>query len=119
MYYWYYATLAHFLAGGEHWDWWNPRIRDLLVGHQRRTGCARGSWDPVALWAEDVGRIYSTALNVLTLEIYYRYVPGFLLGETTTPWTPEARENEGREPETDPEDEKERLRRLRDLIRHK
>ena len=32
-----------------------------------------GSWDPVGAWGEDGGRVYSTAILVLTLEAYYRY----------------------------------------------
>ncbi|RKY14224.1 MAG: hypothetical protein DRP82_04360, partial [Planctomycetota bacterium] len=40
---------------------------------QRRGGCADGSWDPVGKWGMVGGRVYSTALNALTLEIYYRY----------------------------------------------
>ncbi|RKY14435.1 MAG: hypothetical protein DRP63_08530, partial [Planctomycetota bacterium] len=41
---------------------------------QRRGGCADGSWDPVGKWGMVGGRVYSTALNALTLEIYYRYL---------------------------------------------
>jgi hypothetical protein len=37
-------------------------------------GCRRGSWDPMEnLWDHQGGRVYSTALAVLTLEVYYRY----------------------------------------------
>ena len=32
-----------------------------------------GSWDPIGAWGEDGGRVYSTAILVLTLEAYYRY----------------------------------------------
>ena len=32
-----------------------------------------GSWDPAGAWGEDGGRVYSTAILVLTLEAYYRY----------------------------------------------
>jgi hypothetical protein len=37
-----------------------------------------GSWDPVGAWGRDGGRVYSTALCALILEVYYRYnnVPG-------------------------------------------
>jgi hypothetical protein len=38
--------------------------------------CAQGSWDPaVEVWARDGGRVYATAINVLTLETSYRYAP--------------------------------------------
>ena len=36
-------------------------------------GCRRGSWDPTGRWSPEGGRVYSTALAVLTLEVYYRY----------------------------------------------
>jgi hypothetical protein len=118
MYYWYYATLAMFSLGGEHWEWWNTRIRDLLVARQRKDGCARGSWNPEALWAEDIGRVYSTAINVLTLEIYYRFIPGFLLGVEDGEWTAPREEKESRSKDASPpsDEEKDRLKRLRDLI---
>jgi hypothetical protein len=32
-----------------------------------------GSWDPVDPWGSAGGRVYSTAINALTLEVYYRY----------------------------------------------
>jgi hypothetical protein len=44
-------------------------------GHnrQRMGGCEDGSWDPIDEWGIPGGRVYSTATNALTLEIYYRY----------------------------------------------
>ena len=37
-------------------------------------GCRRGSWDPMENnWDHQGGRVYSTSLAVLTLEVYYRY----------------------------------------------
>ncbi|MBK9976081.1 MAG: hypothetical protein IPP14_15010 [Planctomycetes bacterium] len=32
-----------------------------------------GSWDSVDAWGSAGGRVYSTAINCLTLEVYYRY----------------------------------------------
>jgi hypothetical protein len=32
-----------------------------------------GSWDPVDAWGSAGGRVYATAINTLTLEVYYRY----------------------------------------------
>ncbi len=73
-YYWYYGTLAMFQMGGEYWKQWNPRMKTALVDHQiTRKGCARGSWPVVDPWCSKGGRVYATAINVLTLEIYYRY----------------------------------------------
>ncbi len=79
-YYWYYATLALFLykdgAGAKYWKAWNESMKDALCNHQkiRKDGCADGSWDPALdRWGFAGGRVYMTAINVLTLEVYYRY----------------------------------------------
>jgi hypothetical protein len=44
-----------------------------VVGAQRRDGNFAGSWDPVGVWGEDGGRVYSTAMLALTVQAYYRY----------------------------------------------
>jgi len=72
-YLWYNCTLAMFQAGGPAWERWNEIVRDAIVSLQQRDGCARGSWDPDSKWGSQGGRIYTTALAVLTLEVYYRY----------------------------------------------
>lgn len=72
-YLWYNCTLAMFQAGGEPWERWNPVVRDTIIELQRHDGCARGSWDPSSKWGRMGGRIYTTALAALTLEVYYRY----------------------------------------------
>ena len=51
----------------------------LLVGRQVKEGDGRGSWDPVGQDADVGGRVYSTALSVLCLEVYYRYLPLYLV----------------------------------------
>jgi len=75
LYYWYYGTLAMYQFGGEPWRRWNAALRDLLVAEQRKTGHAAGSWDPLPPWGPYGGRIYSTALATLCLEVYYRFLP--------------------------------------------
>ena len=35
-------------------------------------GHADGSWDPIGEWCVAGGRVYATAINALTLEVYYR-----------------------------------------------
>jgi hypothetical protein len=73
-YLWYYATYAMHNMGGEHRVWWNRRIRDVLLEHQCKTGDNAGSWDPDKdHWADRAGRVYTTALGALCLEVYYRY----------------------------------------------
>jgi hypothetical protein len=74
-YYWYYGTLAMFQYGGEPWNAWNGKMRDTLVRLQRRGGELQGSWDPIGPWGSVGGRIYSTALSTMCLEVYYRFLP--------------------------------------------
>jgi len=77
MYYWYFGSLAMFQLGGSFWKAWNPALKCALVPTQIRKGCANGSWDPVGAWGSVGGRVYSTAMSVLSLEIYYRYARVF------------------------------------------
>lgn len=74
-YSWYYATLAMFHAGGPGWDRWNERLQRTLLPLQRRGGDNDGSWDPDPVWGGHGGRVFTTALSVLSLEVYYRYLP--------------------------------------------
>jgi hypothetical protein len=81
-YLWYNCTLAMFQAGGEPWQRWNAVVRDHLVSLQEGgDGCQRGSWPPNDRWGPTGGRIYSTALAILTLEVYYRFAKERLIGE--------------------------------------
>lgn len=80
IYYWYYATQLLHNMQNKDWQKWNVRVRDGLVEMQvKGVGCDRGSWDPFLpqpdRWARSGGRLYLTALSVLTLEVYYRYLP--------------------------------------------
>ena len=75
-YYWYYGTLAMFQLGDSdlpYWTKWNESMKETLINSQERTGCKAGSWPATDRWSSAGGRIYATALNVLSLEIYYRY----------------------------------------------
>ena len=79
-YYWYYATQVMHNMGGYEWDTWNRKMRDLLVHTQVRNvdACANGSWPPENdVIGHKAGRIMTTSLSCLTLEIYYRYLPLF------------------------------------------
>jgi len=74
LYFWYYGTLAMFRAGGASWASWNEAMKRTLLPAQ----AADGSWqpiDPYARYARDdeQDKSYTTALCVLSLEIYYRY----------------------------------------------
>lgn len=77
-YFWYYGTLALFLRGDARWEGWNEALKRTLLPSQDRDG----SWEPISIYAQYAGdtddeRIYTTALNVLTLEVYYRYLTPF------------------------------------------
>lgn len=77
-YYWYAATLALFHLGGEPWEAWNTLLQRALLPLQTQQAHIRGSWDPEPSWIGlSGGRVYATAINVLTLEVYYRYKPLF------------------------------------------
>ncbi|MGC1272682.1 MAG: hypothetical protein WBC44_03170, partial [Planctomycetaceae bacterium] len=74
-YYWYYGTLALFQFGGSSWERWNASLRDLLVAEQIKDGPDAGSWAPRDAWGPYGGRVYSTAVATLSLEVYYRFLP--------------------------------------------
>ena len=77
IYYWYYGTQAMKHVGGEDWEKWNSRMREILVELQETEGPAAGSWAPQGPHAAAGGRLYMTALAVCTLEVYYRHLPIF------------------------------------------
>ena len=80
LYYWYYGTLAMYQIGGRDWGQWNEALRDSLIEEQRIKGHQAGSWDPKPPWGSYGGRIFSTALSTLCLEVYYRFLPLYQIG---------------------------------------
>lgn len=74
-YYWYYGTLAMYQLQGEHWRRWNDALTSQLLNAQAAAGENAGSWEPNDVWGGYGGRVYSTALATLCLEVYYRYLP--------------------------------------------
>jgi hypothetical protein len=81
VYFWYYGSLCCFLAGGEAWQQWNERLRTVLPAAQSPDG----SFAPIDVYAREAGdsrtdRSYTTAMCVLSLEVYYRYFTPLLLG---------------------------------------
>ena len=73
MYYWYYGSYAMYQMGGKPWRAWEKAMRKAVVSSQRKDGAAAGSWDPNGPWGFSGGRVYSTALGVLSLEVTFRY----------------------------------------------
>lgn len=70
-YYWYYGTLSLYHLQDSNWDLWNAALQNQLLPRQADDG----SWDANSVWGPSGGRVYSTALATMTLEVYYRYRP--------------------------------------------
>jgi hypothetical protein len=77
-YYEYYATQVMHHMGGDYWEFWNKGgkgfkgMRDILLDRQDQDG----SWNPRGDGhAAAGGRIMTTSLSLLTLEVYYRHLP--------------------------------------------
>jgi hypothetical protein len=73
MYYWYYGTYAMYQLGGKHWRLWEEALQETVLKNQRKDGDAKGSWDPNGPWGFAGGRVYSTAMLALSIEVYFRY----------------------------------------------
>ncbi len=76
-YYWYYASYALFQyqeVDAKPWKNWEKTLVSAIANQQHKEGERTGSWDPQDdPWGHEGGRIYTTAINILTMEVYYRY----------------------------------------------
>ena len=82
IYFNYYATQVFRHYGGESWKQWNAVCRQHLIDTQdHSSGHGRGSWYFPDKHGKVGGRLYTTAMAVMTLEVYYRYLP--LYGEAS------------------------------------
>ncbi|MHB0954763.1 MAG: prenyltransferase/squalene oxidase repeat-containing protein [Pirellulaceae bacterium] len=75
MYFNYYATQVLHHYGGPAWTDWNEAMRDYLVRTQTATGHERGSWFFLDQHGVKGGRLYTTAMCTMILEVYYRHMP--------------------------------------------
>lgn len=81
LYYWYYATLALHHRQQESdqaaaaWHAWNDALTAVLLSKQVASGPDAGSWNTDCLWGGYGGRVYTTAMSAMCLEVYYRYAP--------------------------------------------
>lgn len=76
VYFWYYATLALFQLQDQNWREWNQSLKQRLLQSQVPAYAEEpGSWNPDKMWGGYGGRVYSTAMSCLCLEVYYRYLP--------------------------------------------
>lgn len=75
MYYNYYATQVMHHWGGPLWRKWNGEMRNSLLRRQVQSDTYRGSWSGICRYSNSGGRLYETCMAILTLEVYYRYLP--------------------------------------------
>jgi hypothetical protein len=81
LYYWYYASLAlhhrHQRSDRAAGDWqkWNDALLAALLATQVADGADAGSWNTNTVWGGYGGRVYTTAMAAMCLEVYYRYAP--------------------------------------------
>jgi hypothetical protein len=81
LYYWYYATLAlhHRHQANDQaaaaWQKWNEALSGALIRTQVSDGDDAGSWNTTTTWGGYGGRVYTTAMAAMCLEVYYRYAP--------------------------------------------
>jgi len=70
----YYLSLSMFNMGGKYWRSWNNGFNGPLRARQERDGPEKGSW-PIegAAYGRHGGRVYTTAMSCLALEVYFRY----------------------------------------------
>lgn len=81
LYYWYYASLALHARQQANaqalatWRRWNDALTPVLLSTQSADGPNAGSWDTNTVWGGYGGRVYTTAMATMCLEVYYRYAP--------------------------------------------
>ena len=91
-YYWYYGCLSMFQHQGPIWELWNKQMKKTLLDRQNHKGDHVGSWDPQGKWTSGKGgRVMSTAMSTLSLEVYYRYLPMYSRPKIKAPKTPETK----------------------------
>ena len=86
-YYWYYGSLALNQIDGpdaprrtnKYWGPWNKAMNETILAMQDQTkgACSYGGWMQPDRWSFAYGPVYTTAINVLTLEVYFRYANAF------------------------------------------
>jgi len=75
-YYLYYGTLALYQHQGIVWEDWNTRMKEILPDIQVKSGRHSGSWNtPEKGYGQQMGRVVTTAIATLSLEVYYRILP--------------------------------------------
>ncbi len=80
LYFVYYGSLAMLRSSERDWQRWNAALQGFLLPSQNDNG----SWAPISVYARDYAGddpddlSYTTAMAVLCLEVYYRYLTPLL-----------------------------------------
>ena len=69
LYYWYFATVAMGRKRMTEWKYWKKSLRMALLTHQETRFDLKGSWTPPGRWGKLGGRVMTTALGALCLEL--------------------------------------------------
>jgi hypothetical protein len=75
----YYGSQAAFQLGDNYWSVFRPRLHEVLLGNQTRSGYWLGTG-----YHDRYGPAYCTAMAVLALTVEYRYLPIYQRGEEPT-----------------------------------
>lgn len=76
VYFNYYATQVLHHRNDPRWQDWNEKMREQLVTSQDQSDTHQaGSWYFPDPHGQVGGRLYTTAMAVMILEVYYRYLP--------------------------------------------
>ncbi|MCC9605516.1 terpene cyclase/mutase family protein [Blastopirellula sp. JC732] len=75
MYYNYYATNVMAHQGGPDWTKWNDELSNYLIKTQSNALFDAGSWRFDDPYIAEGGRLYTTCLAAMILEVYYRHMP--------------------------------------------
>jgi hypothetical protein len=67
-YRWYFLTEALQIEGGQQSEELVGRLRHVLLAKQTHGGNYPGSWDMSDQWSASGGRVYTTAMSVLSLQ---------------------------------------------------
>lgn len=69
----YYESQALMIRGGRDWEKFNERVKGALIPHQNENGSWPVNGDPAHGMSQEP---YRTCICILTLEVYYRFLPG-------------------------------------------
>jgi hypothetical protein len=64
----YFATYGMFMLGGKEWEAWHEPMKKAVLEMQ----ASDGAWYTNDVYTKQGGVVYSTAISVLTLQVYYR-----------------------------------------------